>query len=175
MIKILIVEDSDMKFDDIQKSIDFLDDCEIVRKCTRNEALQLLYIEGNDFDVIILDMQFPSMIGGEMLRDGGVQVLKKIRHRNINTPVIFCSSSACAIPNMPNVVGYIVYGGNGKLSELLEHYIESALISCEKCQRDQTDYCYKCKHGFYGSNDEEHNKRYDLTEYYKPIESNLLS
>lgn len=132
MTKLLIVEDSDMKFADIQESLDFLDDCKIVRKKTRNEAIQLLYNGGSNFDVVILDMQFPSMIGGEMLRDGGLQVLKKIRHRKINVPVIFCSSSTCAIPkDMTNIVGYIVYGGNGNLRELLKHYIESAL-ECNK-------------------------------------------
>lgn len=42
---------------------------------------------------------------------------------------------------------------------------------CEKCQRNQTDYCYRCKHGYYGSEDEEQNRRYDLSEYYKPVEN----
>jgi CheY-like chemotaxis protein len=131
-MKILIVEDSNMKFEDIEYSLDFLNNPEIVRVKTRNEAIQCLYDEGNIFDVAIFDMQFPSMIGGEMLRDGGLQVLKRIRHRKIDVPVIFCSSGYTEIPaDLENVAGYIVYGGNGSLSELLKHYIKSALEMVE--------------------------------------------
>lgn len=42
---------------------------------------------------------------------------------------------------------------------------------CENCQRNQTDYCYRCKHGYYGFKDEDQNKRYDLSEYYRPVEN----
>ena len=45
------------------------------------------------------------------------------------------------------------------------------MVHCKNCQRNQTDYCYKCKHGYYGSKDEEQNKKYDLSEYYRPSDN----
>jgi hypothetical protein len=50
-------------------------------------------------------------------------------------------------------------------------YGGGTMIYCDNCQRNQTDYCYRCKHGYYGSEDKERNRRYDLSEFYKPKES----
>lgn len=126
MTKILIVEDSDMKYQAIKESLSFLQSHKITRVTTRNEALQFLYKE--EVDIIILDMQFPTCRGGEILKDCGLQVLKRIRHRGIDTPVIICSSCSCTVPeNIKNVLGYILYDGNGDLSNTLKHYIPSTL------------------------------------------------
>lgn len=123
-MKILVVEDCNWKYEDIKNNLDAISDFEIIRVETRNEAIREIY--NNHFDVIILDMQFPSMVGGEMLRDGGLQVLKRMHHRGFNIPVIVCSSSGCGIPEeYKNVIGYILYGGMGNLGSLLKHYIES--------------------------------------------------
>ena len=126
MKKILVVEDCNMKYEDIKNNLDSIAEFEVVWVKTRNEAISEIY--NNHFDIVILDMQFPSLIGGEMLRDGGLQVLERMNRRGRKFPVIVCSSSCTKIPEeYENVVGYIVYGGMGNLGNYLKHYIESAL------------------------------------------------
>lgn len=124
-MRILVVEDTDWKFENISEALNDIGNFDVMHEKYRNEALEKIYENNPSLDCIILDMQFPYYKGGEIIRDCGIQILKRMNHRKCNIPVIICSSAGAKIPDdITNVVGYILYGGSGNLANKFKHYLD---------------------------------------------------
>lgn len=93
-MNILIVEDDDQKYKHISSFL--IESCEIKIKITRNKSLHsaLDSITSNIFDLILLDMTLPTFDisvhedGGRPQARAGREVLRQMKRRNINFPVI---------------------------------------------------------------------------------------
>ena len=96
-MKILIIEDTDTKFLDIQQSLLRYLSIDITRKKSRNGGLleiRRAYRENNMYDLLILDQVMPLFEEDrcKMLPDGGFSVLNEIKRLYIDLPVCMCSS-----------------------------------------------------------------------------------
>ncbi|NOS83653.1 MAG: hypothetical protein HOP31_00805 [Ignavibacteria bacterium] len=79
MIKILIVDDSDLKIRNILKSIEDIIDihkisCDV--SSDRINALRLLKI--NQYDLMILDIRLPNRFGEDSIENGGLKLLNEL-------------------------------------------------------------------------------------------------
>lgn len=94
-LKILVIEDSDMKYHDIETTLEHLGITDISHEISRNAGLVNLrqsYDENRPYDLLILDMQFPIFNDGQPIPDAGVSVLTEIERKGWEIPVIVCSS-----------------------------------------------------------------------------------
>jgi|SaaInlLV_10m_DNA_3_1039740.scaffolds.fasta_scaffold00175_15 CheY-like chemotaxis protein len=90
-MKILISEDIDAKYEKIKKVIDDnFDDISFNRSKQTNNTIRELMT--NQYDLLIQDMQLPNTHNGSIDTKGGINVLNQINYRNIDIPVIICSS-----------------------------------------------------------------------------------
>ena len=95
-MKILIVEDNDYKFKDIENALHSCGETDIARNCCRNGALLELAIaeeENRMYDLVILDMQLPRYDGNyEISKKAGMEILRETKRRRYKTSIAFCSS-----------------------------------------------------------------------------------
>lgn len=112
-LKVLLVEDSQLKFDSINRWVSRCGDVEIVHKNSRNGAmLEILMAEkkGEPFDLLITDMQIPLFEDDfdHMMDDGGREIIDELEYRDINIPYVVCSS-AVNEGDFPNALKVIKY------------------------------------------------------------------
>lgn len=80
MLKILIVDDDSTKIGKIMnvlKENSNLDEEQIIVSLGLDDARGKLYL--NEFDLLILDIQLPKRIGGDVNKDGGITLLNDIK------------------------------------------------------------------------------------------------
>ncbi len=103
-MKILIIEDNDSKFGDLNYQISkFLKnrdiEVEIKREISVNSGSRTLIEES--FDLLILDMQMPQMDDSfDIEKDGGIQVLDNIEFYEVKAPYIIVASANENIADM---------------------------------------------------------------------------
>ena len=134
-LKILVVEDTELKYQDIESALEFYGITDITRRKSRNGALKEL-MEANKsknrmYDVVILDMQIPLFETGspDMLKAGGVSIMYEIERRGWETFICFCSSDDVSKYYIDEDDGYIIkYDPSvsilGDIRDMLEKAVE---------------------------------------------------
>ena len=109
-VKILNIEDDIFKHNDIRKALEFcgvhdVDWCENLQDGI--EMLDSLINEDkNTYDLIISDMHYPLAKGMVADYDAGKKLIAYLKDRNVNIPVIICSSLRLKIPEAKACVWY---------------------------------------------------------------------
>lgn len=81
-------------------------------KYSYNSGLRELFLNKNvNYDCLILDMNFPTFDDECVEVDKGIQVLKELKRKKINIPVIIYSSKYVCVDNYENVIDYILHDG----------------------------------------------------------------
>lgn len=109
-LKVLVVDDSMIKADGIKRALNENHIRDIVTVSDQEKAWEV--IEGEEqIDLIVSDMQYPLTTGGVPDDDAGLKLIKSMKNKGINIPVIICSSIKC---NEPGVISvwYDEYGRN---------------------------------------------------------------
>lgn len=127
MNKILIVDDSEYKTNDIKNYLKKMN-VEITNVTCGRDALLELINRQNHYDYVILDMQFPFFEHEVIERDMGIHVLSEIERKDIDTKVIMCSSNEnlekdCEKYNR-KIIGYIHYDSSIYLKDNFEDLIK---------------------------------------------------
>lgn len=109
MIKrVLNIEDTAMKHVAIVRALNKARIGLIDHAATGDEGLELVeksIADGKPYDLIITDMHFP--IYGEIDPEAGMKVIAELQKREINIPVVVCSSVRYV--NIPGAVHCIYY------------------------------------------------------------------
>ena len=105
--KVLYIEDNTTKYMAVNRYLgkQKLSTLDWAKKA--EEAIEMIEVaikEGAPYDLIVSDMHFDFF--GEDDHDAGEKVMKLLREKGINTPIIFCSSQNWIIPG---AVGNIYY------------------------------------------------------------------
>ena len=67
--------------------------------------------EEKPYDLLVLDMYFP-MAPRERMTQSGLYVLEELKNKNINIPVIICSSVQLCIPDVVGCIHYNEWYGD---------------------------------------------------------------
>ena len=127
-MKILISEDNDYKYKDIEKCIlDIIPETTITR-VTYAKAGVMLLKNSTDYDLLIQDMQLPLMSDDRIDIEGGLYVLNQLKRLNIKIKTCICSGDAKAYDLIKekgfNDVDFIEYDSmyclKSKFQELLK-------------------------------------------------------
>ena len=108
-MRILIVDDNDLKVRDLISVLE-KNNVEYDYANCRIAALQFLLRSKNQYDGIVLDMQFPNREDEHVDINAGYDFLHELEFRNIDIPVCMHSSSDdLDFSDYKNVVMYIKY------------------------------------------------------------------
>ncbi len=110
--RVLNIEDNSMKHNDIKRALAFNGIIDVDRARDAEEGLDMLFDKSKaHYDLLILDMQFP--LNGMINNDAGMYIIKQIKERGCDIPVIVCSSFHLYIPD---IVGCICYSAENDLN-----------------------------------------------------------
>jgi len=94
--KVLIIEDNDSKSSAMRSSL--AAGCqsanikvEIDVTAYLNRALRR--VTRNQYDLISTDMQYPALMGGQILIDSGMQFISTAIHEDVTCPIVLCTSA----------------------------------------------------------------------------------
>ena len=105
--KVINIEDDAIKHVNIRRALKSNGVSHIERARNAEEGLDMLdnaIEKGEPYDLLVLDMQFP--VSGVYNKEAGRFVIKELKRKNVNIPIIICSSINYDIPD---VVGCIFY------------------------------------------------------------------
>lgn len=117
-LTILIIDDNQVKINDIGSTLECIckdTDIELIVdvKCSVNRALRHLYCDKNTpkYDFIFLDKILPTFDNEfqHMETNGGDRILREMRRKEDNTPVITISSDVFTADGYDNVIKSIHY------------------------------------------------------------------
>ena len=97
-LRILVIEDMDYKYQSIKYALSNNNVTPTAYEKYRNPALLRIKAakQANaNYDLIILDMQFPRYENSQIIKDAGIEVLTELERLEVTTPVVICSSSDC--------------------------------------------------------------------------------
>ena len=108
--RVLNIEDTMSKHVAVRRSLNKcgINDSMIEHATTAMEGLAMIdsaIEEGNPYSVLVLDMYFP-IFPRERMTQAGLYVMEELKNKNIDIPIIICSSVRLSIPE---VVGCIYY------------------------------------------------------------------
>lgn len=106
--KVLNIEDTMTKHVAVVRSLNKCGICMMDHATTAMEGLTMIEIaieEGKPYDLIVSDMYFP-IFPGEYETQAGLYVIEELKKRQIDVPIIVCSSARFRIPE---IVGCIYY------------------------------------------------------------------
>ena len=148
-MKILVIEDTDYKFEEIKGYLTSLEETDITRMKSRNGGLIELRdsfrkIDKTPYDLLILDMVIPLYEDDsrKLLNDGGKSILSEIERCGWPIPVCICSSDSYdsekeKLCEEYGVLKYIEYNS----SVWLEPQFKEALIAAKnKINKPETTY-----------------------------------
>lgn len=103
-MKVLLVEDNAIKQSDIKRVIKKINyNAEIEWQRDLKSACETL--QENKYDLIVTDMWYPALPGGED-NESGTELIEFAKENNINTPLIVCSSIQYRIPGILGAIKY---------------------------------------------------------------------
>lgn len=124
IIKVINIEDDAIKYVAIRRSLKSNGVSEVDRARNAEEGLDMIdnAIEKDEpYELLVLDMQFP--VSGTYNKEAGRYVIKELKSKNINIPIIICSSINYDIPD---VVGCIFYNKSRNLNWDMKEVLEKA-------------------------------------------------
>ena len=97
MLKVLVIEDYDFKFRDIEESLKRVTNNEVIieRKTACNSGLLFLketYAAGSKFDLVITDNMMPIYSDSMELKLCANRVYREVHRRKYETKLVVCSS-----------------------------------------------------------------------------------
>lgn len=120
--RIINIEDSMGKHWDIMRALKWNGYRELDQATTAEEGLSMIekaIEEGNTYDLLVTDMHF-SVNGVDNVK-AGMYVIEELKRRNIQIPIIVCSSLRY---NIPEIAGCVFYNKSRDLNwdfkEILE-------------------------------------------------------
>lgn len=122
MTNILVVEDSDFKYEPLEKELKLMN-VKFSRAKSIQEGMHFFITSEKVIDLIILDMQFPEYTNEKKLIDAGATFMKRLQLR--------CKSHARNL-KMPKIIGYSEF----KFSEFYKGELPKEFIG-------QTESCYE--------------------------------
>lgn len=108
-MNLLIVDDDNLK---IEEFTNYLKPIDCFRtKHSYNSGVNELIENRDKYDALILDMNFPKFDDGVVSVNMGIEVLKELKRRDINIPVVIFSSKYVKTTEYDNILDYILYDG----------------------------------------------------------------
>lgn len=97
MLRVLVIEDSDFKFKDIEESLKRVTNNEVIieRRTACNSGLLFLketYDSGSKFDLVITDNMMPIYENSRELEACANRVCREVHWRKYETKLVVCSS-----------------------------------------------------------------------------------
>lgn len=108
-MRVLNVEDDPFKHHDVKNALMRLGITDVTLSEYEFDAMVCVIesIEnGNPYDLIISDMQFPLFENGPLDDDAGMTFLAELKENDIDIPVIVCSSYRLRLPDVFACVHY---------------------------------------------------------------------
>lgn len=92
-LKVLVVDDDFIKAMDIKRALEMNDIRDILTVRNQEAVWEEVEKEENGkIDLIVTDMNYPMYPGGDINPEAGFVLLDKIEQRDLNIPVIICST-----------------------------------------------------------------------------------
>ena len=109
-MKVLIVEDTVIKFIDIKRALtEICRDIEIVHVRSLNSAKNILDEAGEEeYQLIVTDMRYPEENYRQELLDAGFQLIEYVNEKRLGIPMIICSTSRF-LDRDEGVIGTVQY------------------------------------------------------------------
>ena len=107
IIKVINIEDDAIKHAAIKRALKSNGVLEVDRARNAEEGLDMIdnaIEKGEPYDLLVLDMQFP--VSGTYNKEAGRYVIKELKSKNINIPIIICSSINYDIPDVAGCIFY---------------------------------------------------------------------
>lgn len=128
-MNVLVVEDSDLKYNNISAWLKQSGDVEVTRRYSRNGGLATIidsWKSKHPFDLVVLDMQIPVFDGNmnEMDDRGGAFIAYMMDAKEIDIPYVICSSVAKA-EDFPDALKVIKYDYLTSYQEVFQQIVES--------------------------------------------------
>lgn len=107
-MKILIVEDTILKYSDIKRTLDDLYHPKIDHAQALEPAKEMYLdaLESEPYDLVITDVHFPIKEYGAEDPDAGFQMIDFIKEKRPEQPIIVCSSVRYSVQDVLGVVLY---------------------------------------------------------------------
>ena len=114
IIKVINIEDDAIKHAAIKRALKSNGVSHVDRARNAEEGLDMIdnaIEKGEPYDLIVLDMQFP--VNGVYSKEAGRYVIKELKRKDVEIPIIICSSINYDIPD---TVGCIFYNKSRNLN-----------------------------------------------------------
>ena len=124
-MRILVVEDTVLKYVDICRNIKRCCDAEFTQAKTLDEAKRIIEEMPNDrpFDLFVTDMYYPLKAGGED-SESGFKFIGLVNERGLEIPIIICSTIKYRAEDMKNVIGSVQYNKRVDIGQEFEELIK---------------------------------------------------
>lgn len=122
--KVLNLEDTMTKHVAVVRALNKCGIRKIDHATTAMEGLTMIDVaieEQKPYDLIVSDMYFP-IFRGQSETQAGLYVIEELKNRNIDIPIIVCSSARFCIPEIVGCIYYNEFRGN--LDEDMRELIE---------------------------------------------------
>ena len=133
-MKILIIEDNDLKYNSIKDYLNELGEENVTRKKSINGGLMELRNNldkesKEKYDLLILDMQLPRYEDEtyKIIATGGISIMKEIELKNWPINVVFCSSDSIEISDFEEcsqLLGAVKYDSSVYLLPEFKKYVD---------------------------------------------------
>ena len=129
MLRVLVIEDYDSKFRDIEESLKRVTNNEVIieRRTACNSGLLFLketYDAGSKFDLVITDNMMPIYTDSRELKPCANRVCREVHRRKYETKLVVCSSE---VMNDVNCDDFLLYSPSVLLDDSLLSIIEDLL------------------------------------------------
>jgi CheY-like chemotaxis protein len=129
MLRVLVIEDYDSKFRDIEESLKRVTNNEVIieRRTACNSGLLFLketYDAGSKFDLVITDNMMPIYTDSRELKPCANRVCREVHRRKYETKLVVCSSE---VMDDVNCDDFLLYNTSVLLDDSLLSIIEDLL------------------------------------------------
>ena len=110
-MKVLVIEDTVLKYVDISRNIRRCCEAECTQVKTLDEAKQIIeeMPENEPFDLFVTDMHYPIGTGAEDDTRAGFKFIEFVTEKELEIPIIICSTIKFRADDMKNVIGSVQY------------------------------------------------------------------
>lgn len=129
MLRVLVIEDSDFKFRDIEESLKRITNNEVIieRRTACNSGLLFLketYDSGSKFDLVITDNMMPIYEDSSELEACANRVCREVHRRKYETKLVVCSSE---VMDDVNCDDFLLYNSSVLFDDDLFDIVEDLL------------------------------------------------